>query len=143
MSEGFTILVADRNRHVGELLQRELQAEGYRVRVARDGREVLTLVNVESSPDLLILDLEIPYVGGLAILEQLRHKHPRLPVVIHTLLTEYETHPDISAAAAFLEKGGDTERLKAVVRAVLNRHYPERCAEHPLHAQPLAGGPED
>jgi CheY-like chemotaxis protein len=138
MGEGFTILVADRNRHVGDLLQRELQAEGYLVQFARDDREVLKLLGAIPSPHLLILDLEIPYAGGLAILEQLRRDYPWLPVVIHTFLTEHETHPDVVASAAFVEKGGDTERLKAVVRDVLNKHYPRHLAgaEIPQHQCP-------
>jgi DNA-binding response OmpR family regulator len=143
MGEGFTILVADRNRHVGDLLQRELQAEGYRVQVARDDREVLKLLAATPSPQLLILDLEIPYDGGLAILEQLRRSYPSMPVVIHTLLTEHESHPDVAAAAAFVEKGGDTERLKVVVREVLNKHYQRRLAGSEIPQDQCQNAPEE
>lgn len=57
MRDSFTILIADRNRHVRELLRREFEADGYRVRLARDDRQVLTVINSAEPLDLLILDL--------------------------------------------------------------------------------------
>ena len=126
MPAGFTILIADRNRHVCDFLRRELTAEGYHVEVTKDGRDVLRRIKGEKLPDLLILDLEIPYVGGLVILEGLREHHPELPVVIHTFPTEDASHDVVQSAAAFVEKRGDTNRLKATVRETLNRFYPQR-----------------
>ena len=57
MAEPPKILIADRNRHVRDFLRRELHAEGYRIEVARDGREVLNHLQGHEPPDLLILDL--------------------------------------------------------------------------------------
>ena len=126
MPAGFTILIADRNPHVCNFLQRELTAEGYHVEVTKDGRDVLRRIRGEKLPDLLILDLEIPYVGGLVILEGLRDHHPELPVVIHTFPTEDASHAVVQSAAAFVEKKGNTNRLKATVRETLKRFYPQR-----------------
>ena len=128
MYSKFTILVADRNRHVREFLRRELMAEDYQVEVARDGREVLTMVAVREPPDLLILDLDMPFVGGLAILEGLQDRAQPLPVVIHSLLTEYISHPTVQRAAAFVEKRGNIDSLKAAVIDVLRKSYPHRFA---------------
>ena len=130
MSNAFTILIADRNRHVREFLQRELRAEGYRVQVARDGREVLLMVKGDEPPDLLILDLEMPYGDGLTILEQIRHHKPPLPIIIHSFLTDYANHPDVADTAAFVEKSGNTDSLKAAVLEVLHSHYPTRFIQH-------------
>jgi len=126
MNGEFHILIADRNRHVREFLQRELRADGYCVQVARDGREVLLTLNGEQRPDLLILDLDIPYEGWPALLGQIRRDAPTTPVVIHTLLTEFAGHPDLLDTAAFLEKSGNTDMLKKVVREVLMTRYGER-----------------
>jgi DNA-binding response OmpR family regulator len=126
MNSEFHILIADRNRHVREFLQRELRADGYCVQVARDGREVLLSLNGEQRPDLLILDLDIPYESWRALLGQIRRDAPITPVVIHTLLTEFAGHPDLANAAAFLEKSGNTDMLKKVVREVLMSCYGER-----------------
>jgi len=117
------ILIADRNRHVREFLRRELTAEGYLVEVARDGREVLLSLDGESPPDLLILDLEVPYVVELEVLARLRERRPLVPVVIHTFMPATANHLSAPPAAAFLEKKGDTEHLKAVVADVIEKNY--------------------
>ena len=126
MNVEFNILVADRNRHVREFLQRELRRDGYRVEVARDGREVLLAFENASPPDLLVLELDIPYEGGLELLKQIRLRAPKMPVVVHTLLTEYAGHPELLDIAAFVEKSGDTDELKAAVRRVLQQWYRDR-----------------
>lgn len=119
------ILVADRNRHVREFLRRELRAEGYQVEVARDGRELLNLLCGDEPPHLLILDLEIPYLDELEIWVLLKDRRPPLPVVIHTFLPEYPEHLTVPLAAAFLEKKGDTDELKAIVADLIRQHYPQ------------------
>ncbi len=125
MADHCKILIADRNRHVREFLRRELQAEGYRVDVAKDGRELLALICGDDPPHLVILDLEIPFLEDLEIWTRLKNQQPALPVVIHTFLPEYPTHLTVPMAAAFLEKKGDTDELKAVIAEVINKHYPQ------------------
>ena len=123
------ILIADRNRHVREFLQRELEAEGFQVEAARDGREVLARFNGQNPPDLLILDLELPYAAELKILETLQEQRPSLPVVIHSFPPESEQN--LPAAAAFLVKREDTNLLKEVVAELLggNGFSPPRAAQ--------------
>jgi CheY-like chemotaxis protein len=121
---GCKILIADRNRHVRDFLRRELSAEGYQVEVARDGREVLSRINGEAPPHLLILDLEIPYLDEPEVWARLKDRQPPLPVVIHSFLPEYPTNLTLPIAAAFLEKKGDTDQLKALVAEVIEKHYP-------------------
>ena len=126
MANQCKILIADRNRHVREFLRRELGAEGYQVEVARDGRELLNRLDDADPPHLLILDLEIPYLDELEIWARLKDRQPPLPVVIHTFLPEYPTQLTVPLAAAFLEKKGDTDELKAVVAEVIGKHYPRQ-----------------
>ena len=92
---------------------------------AADGREILSRIDSNNPPHLLILDLEIPYLDELEIWTRLNDRQPPLPVVIHTFLPEYPTHLTVPMAAAFLEKKGDTDELKAVVAEVINKHYPK------------------
>ncbi len=124
MAEACKILIADRNRNVRDLLRRELSAEGYAVEVASDGREVLGRINGDDPPHLLILDLEIPYLDEPELWARLKQRQPPLPVVIHTFLPEYPTNLTLPVAVAFLEKKGDTDRLKAVVAEVIDKYYP-------------------
>jgi CheY-like chemotaxis protein len=119
------ILIADRNRHVRDFLRRELAAEGYLVEVAADGREILSRINGNDPPHLLILDLEIPYLDEPEVWARLKDRQPPLPLVIHTLLPQYPTNLTMPMAAAFLEKKGDTDLLKAVVAEVIDKYYPK------------------
>ncbi len=128
MKNEFLILIADRNRHVRDFLRRELMEDGYRVQVAKDGREVQTIIDGENPPDLLILDLEVPYVSGYALLEKLQNRTPPLPVVIHTFLTEYNSQLNGRKIATFVEKSGKTDCLKAAVMDMLKVFYPNRFA---------------
>lgn len=126
MKENFTLLIADRNRNIREFLQRELIADGYRVILACDGRQVLKIMQNEA-PDLLILDPDIPYADELKVLEQLQNGNLPTPLVVHTLLPDYTTHPFIQKAAGFVEKdGNNVNNLKDTITQVLRRHYPHR-----------------
>jgi len=84
MRNSLKILIADRNRHVRNLLSCEFGAGGYQVQVAKDAQEVLTLINGGRPPHLLILDSDLPCLMELAVLKLLRERYPRLPVVIHS-----------------------------------------------------------
>lgn len=129
MEEKFTILIADRNRRVLDLLRRELVSEAYRVIVANEGREVLRMVAGLEPVELLILDPELPFVGGLEMLELIQGREPSLPIIIHTFHREYVNHPALQSAAAFVEKtGSHIDRLKNVVAEVLRKSYPDRFA---------------
>lgn len=122
-----TILVTDTNRHVRDLLRRELASEGYGVIVARDGRELLAHLRGDNLPDLIILDPELQDAGGLAVQKRLRGGACSIPVVIHGYSGEYPAGAvPLSAGAAFVEKTGNTDELKCVVRDVLARHQGER-----------------
>ena len=126
MNAVFTILVADRNRNIREFLQRELTAQGHRVLSVCDARQILKIIEIES-PDLLILDLDIPYVDEVRVLDKLQNGTLAIPLVVHTLLTDYATHPAIKKADGFVEKdGNNVNNLKQIVAGVLQKHYPQR-----------------
>lgn len=116
------ILIADRNPHVRELLKREMIAEGYRVRLAENGRDVLKW-SYESGPlDLMILDPDLPDIDESDLFARLADRIPALPMVIHTLLSDYNTPKRISGTVAYVEKGGSSiESLKQVVADILTK----------------------
>ena len=123
MGESCKILIADRNRHVRDLLRRELMAEGYTVEVAKDGHEVWLMINGGAPPNLIILDLEIPYLEDLLEMAHLREGEPPMPLIIFSFLPDEDVRA-FPRAAAFLEKKEDTDRLKEVVAEVIGRYYP-------------------
>lgn len=122
MGRQFTILISDRNRNVREFLKREMMAEGYRVHLAKSGREVLEWAYKKEFIDLVILDLDLPDTSEIAILEKLEDRIPTLPVVIHAFLSDYENPPAVLNAAALVEKEGNSvERLKKVVSEIVGK----------------------
>jgi DNA-binding NtrC family response regulator len=118
----FKILVADRNQHVREFLKRELMAEGYRVRLAKNVQEVLKKVYHPETLDLLILDPDLPGTDKLALLKKLQNRIPALPVVVHTYLTDYNDYTNELSKLAFVEKSGSSvESLKKMVHEILRK----------------------
>jgi DNA-binding response OmpR family regulator len=128
LQDTFTILIADRNPNVRELLKRELVAEGYSVHLARSSREVLSCMDDASrEPDLLIVDPDLPDMDEISLLEVMRRRAPDLPVVVHTFLAEYTHHPIALNSAAVVEKDGrHVDRLKNIVHDLLKRSYPRK-----------------
>ena len=74
------ILVVDDDTVVRTMVVRVLEAAGHTVTAAEDGRHALHLLD-EMEPDLLLTDLEMPHLGGQALLASVRPRLPRLPVV--------------------------------------------------------------
>lgn len=80
------VLVVDDQFTVRELQRSILRASGYRVEVACDGREALDALNTKDAFDLVVTDLQMPEMDGLALLAAIRAHpdHSSLPVVIVT-----------------------------------------------------------
>ncbi|NJN16488.1 MAG: sigma-54-dependent Fis family transcriptional regulator [Oscillochloris sp.] len=83
MLEGYTILIADDDAPICELLRDILEPEGADCRIAESGSAALKLVEAEE-PDLAILDVRMPPPDGLAVLQELRSKGYDFPIVIIT-----------------------------------------------------------
>jgi DNA-binding NarL/FixJ family response regulator len=116
-----SILIADDHGIVREGLRRLLEGEeGFRVCAeAADGREVLEQVD-KNQPDVVVLDITMPRMGGLETLERLRAAHPQLKVV---LLSVHGDPPFIQSAVAlgadgYVLKNGRAQEVVAAVRAV-------------------------
>ena len=104
-----SVLVVEDDAPTAELVRRTLEAEGWTVRVARNGREGLARYD-EAPPSLVLLDLMMPEMNGFEFLEALRAA-PRLsaaPVIVVTAkdLTP-EDHRRLNGhVSAVLQKGG-------------------------------------
>lgn len=81
--DAFSVLVADDNVDMREYLERLLTAAGYRVTTVADGRQALDTVRNEP-PDLMISDVMMPHVDGLALVSALRadKRTALVPVVL-------------------------------------------------------------
>ena len=121
MDKSHTILVADRNSHVREFLQRELRAEGYDIRLAKCGREVLKWAYLLQFLDLIILDLDLPELDEQSLFSKLQDRIPVLPIVIHSFQLDGAKSSVNYEYAVFVEKRGNSiEKLKKVVNDLLS-----------------------
>jgi CheY-like chemotaxis protein len=77
------ILIVEDEGIIIDLLKKKLEKEGYEVEVARDGEEGLRKMR-EIWPDLILLDLEMPKISGLGLMEEI-NKNPslkRIPIIV-------------------------------------------------------------
>jgi DNA-binding NtrC family response regulator len=124
VNKAFKILIADRNRNVRNLLQRELLDAGYQVILAGEDRELIRLLHDEHSADLLILDPDLPSSLNITELITLLHgRKPTLPIVIYTFLNDDLNYRDMPGVAMCLEKDEDINLLKEGVTKVINKYY--------------------
>ena len=78
-----TVLVVEDDRGVRELIETILVSEGFSVKTARDGLEGLLKIRM-LQPAVLVLDIMMPDVGGLRVLDELASEHADLPVIVVT-----------------------------------------------------------
>jgi two-component system, OmpR family, response regulator MprA len=135
------ILVVDDDPPIRRMLERTLAAEGYGVRTAADGGAALAAVE-RSVPDLIVLDVAMPGVDGLAVARRLRGKGLGMPIL---MLTARDGVPDRVAgldagADDYLVKPFAVQELSARVRALLRRgHVPETLAFADVALDPETG----
>src|SRR5437667_10490122 len=114
MREPPLILVVDDVPDNVEILQLRLESQGYEVVTAGDGEAALTVVR-DQSPDLVLLDIMMPKLDGIATVKQLK-SDPALPFIPVILVTARADAKDVIAG---LEAGGDDYLTKAVDQAAL------------------------
>jgi len=117
-----TVLVVDDEPDVRELAEAMLQRLGVTTLTAADGRAALELLGSRASEvDLVLLDLTMPGLGGLEVLEQIRQIRPELPVVLMSGYSErYSSSGCADHIAGFLQKPFSVEDLSERVRAALS-----------------------
>jgi len=119
VKDRWIILIVDKNPHVRKFLQRELVSEGYGVKQAVNGKDVLEQIYCQEVIDLLILDPDLPDANEIFLFKKLHDRIPALPVIIHAH-SEYADMKEKLVATAFVEKNGNSiERLKQVVADIL------------------------
>lgn len=95
-----------------------LQREGYEVVTASSGKEALELVNSRSL-DLVLSDHLMPGMSGTELAEQIKSRHPDLPVILISGVNEIP--PGSGFANAFLSKIEGPDALCKEIAAVLKR----------------------
>lgn len=112
MNDQSTILIVDDDADLLKLLTFRLQGAGYRVESADSAERALAKLSI-SVPQLVITDLRMGGMDGMALFQNIRKTHPALPVII---LTAHGTIPDAVAATqrgvfGYLTKPFDSKEL--------------------------------
>lgn len=115
------ILVVDDDAPILRLVRAKLQADGYRVLTAMNGQEAVDLT-VSEQPDLVVLDVMMPVMDGLAAMQHIREAS-KVPIILLTArssATEKIRGLD-SGADDYLTKPFNPDELSSRVAAVLRR----------------------
>lgn len=119
------VLIVDDEPEVRKTLTDILRAmrypDGLEIEGAADGREGLEAV-VRQLPDLVLLDLQMPRMGGLALLKQIRDVGPRLPVIVISATQENKLSTEAlrGGAVAYLPKPFDPRHVEMLVTTFLD-----------------------
>ena len=137
-----TVLIADDEKNIVQLARMYLQAEGFSVETASNGREALDKVR-QAKPDLLVLDLMMPEVDGWEVCRRLR-KESDLPIIMLTARGD-----DVDkivglelGADDYMTKPFNARELVARIKAVLRRYSAGKAPERVLQVGDLRIAPE-
>lgn len=137
------VLIVDDEANIRLMLRTALTTVGYSVSEASDGRQALSAID-RRVPDVMLLDLSMPLLDGMGVLNELKGVPPeRKPRVI--VLTAYGS---ISVAVKatrlgavdFLEKPVSPDEVREAVEVALAEPLPKADGAGPLDGDPLAGG---
>lgn len=127
------ILVVDDEHLIRETIALSLSDEGYEITTATDGREALDILQAAlsqdsdqpSMPDLIILDLMLPYVNGLDICRWMRREGSNVPILMLSAKgSETDRVVGLEVGADdYLTKPFGMRELVARCRALLRRHH--------------------
>lgn len=115
-----TILVVDDDQDILKLISMRLAASGYDTVSASNGEQAMTAISLRR-PDLIVSDLRMPAMDGMALLDAVHKRHPTLPMII---LTAHGSIPDAvhatqQGAYSFLTKPFDSHELLKLVADAL------------------------
>ncbi|HEY3988926.1 MAG TPA: response regulator transcription factor [Acidobacteriaceae bacterium] len=124
MSTAAHVLIVEDEEHLAQGLKFNLEAEGYRASIARDGETALEIAAApDAAIDVILLDVMLPGCDGFAVVEQLRERDDRTPVLMLTARGRSEDVLRGFAAGAddYLPKPFDLSILLARLHGLLRR----------------------
>ena len=131
------VLLVDDDAPIRRMLERTLTAEGYAITAVADGGAALAQVE-RSLPDVIVLDVAMPGLDGLAVTRRLRAKGLAVPILLLTARDAlHERVEGLDAGADdYLVKPFEVEELTARIRALMRRNQGETLAHADLVLEP-------
>ncbi len=115
------LLIVDDDPEMRNLLSEELQDEGYRVTLAKNGLDVLSEIPF-TSYDMIITDWKLPLRDGIQILKSVREIHPDLPVILITAFGDVKVRKQVEkAGGVYLQKPFSMEAFRHMVQSILSQ----------------------
>jgi CheY-like chemotaxis protein len=142
INSGVTILVAEDDEDNRFTLKTLLEMRGYRVLTAADGQEAIAVAERERL-DLILMDLRMPILNGLAATRQLRqHVSPRLRMIPILALSAYDPaqHRAVAIAAGcndYVTKPIDYDRLEKLIETLLPASTAPTMRDSPISGDNL------
>ena len=120
MAEQKTILVVDDDRELVDALRSLLERQGYRVIQAHDGHQAKQAV-YNQRPDLMILDMMMPRMGGYPVLEHFKDKSDAPPIIMVTANegSRHKVYAEYLGVIDYIRKPFAMERLLETVQKAL------------------------
>ena len=121
MSQGARILVIDDEPQIRRSLQVNLEGKGYAVATAADAEQALQAI-ANRTPDVIVLDLLMPGMDGIALTRRIR-EHSTVPIIVLSAIGDERKKVEALELGAddYVTKPFSTEELLARIRSVLRR----------------------
>jgi len=121
MADSKTILIVDDDTELSDGLRLMLERQGYRVLQARDGQQGKSLI-YQHHPDLVILDMMMPRMGGYPVLEHFRGKTDAPPIIMITANegSRHKAYAEYLGVVDYIRKPFAMERLLESVQKGLS-----------------------
>jgi DNA-binding NtrC family response regulator len=125
-----TILVADDDPYIQEVLGDRLESLGYRVLKASDGKHALEIIE-RQDPEMAFLDIEMPGIKGLEVLKEIRKREKDFPVVMITAYGSIDLAVEAMKEGAydFIPKPFKASHITLVVEKAMERQKLRREKE--------------
>ena len=122
MADAKTILVVDDDQELSDGLRLVLERQGYRVIQARDGQQGKQMV-YQHHPDLVILDMMMPRMGGYPVLEHFKGKTDAPPIIMITANegSRHKAYAEYLGVVDYIRKPFAMEKLMEAVEKGLSR----------------------
>lgn len=99
MSKNSKILIAEDDPFLGKIMGNYLKDEGLEVDTAKNGAEALDLID-KNGYKVILLDLVMPVKSGFDVLEELKKKKNKTPILVFTNLSQKEDEKEVMALGA-------------------------------------------
>ncbi|MEZ5345148.1 MAG: sigma-54 dependent transcriptional regulator [Pyrinomonadaceae bacterium] len=116
------LLIVDDEQSYRQLISLVFEESGHSIRIAKNGREAIALLSEEPA-DVVISDVRMPDMDGIAMLREARALLPDIGVILMTAFATVETAREafILGADDFIQKPFDVEELKVLVKKTLEK----------------------